>query len=45
VRKDIMPFRILLFDSFNEAIGFANRSKYGLGAVLRTSDPLLARKG
>lgn len=35
----LMPYR-----TFDEAIEYVNSSKYGLGAVLRTSDPMLAKQ-
>jgi betaine-aldehyde dehydrogenase len=34
---------IMTYKTFDEAIKLANDSKYGLGAVLRTNDPLLAK--
>jgi len=35
----MMPYR-----NFDEAITYVNSSKYGLGAVLRTADPALAKR-
>jgi acyl-CoA reductase-like NAD-dependent aldehyde dehydrogenase len=35
---------LMPYGNFDEAVAFANRSKYGLGAILRTSDPLLAKR-
>lgn len=35
----LMPYR-----TFDEAIEYANRSQYGLGAILRTKDPMLAKQ-
>ena len=35
---------MMAYQSFDEAIDLVNSSKYGLGAVLRTNDPLLAKR-
>jgi betaine-aldehyde dehydrogenase len=37
-----IPLRI--YNTFDEAIKQANHSQYGLGAVIRTNDPLLAKR-
>ena len=35
---------VMTYTTFDEAIDLVNDSKYGLGAVLRTNDPRLAKK-
>lgn len=35
---------IMRYDTFDQAIQWVNSSKYGLGATIRTNDPLLAKR-